>query len=84
MKYEGTPSSAFSHHNLPVAGVGLARIEFIISEYIKVIHIKHCIVLHCIVLYCIALHCMKLEKYYFYIYFKCICNIIVYSTINIL
>lgn len=32
----GNPEEAFSFHNLPVDGVGLAREEFIISSYIKV------------------------------------------------
>src|SRR3989344_4941794 len=32
----GSPDEAFSHHRLPVAGIGLGRIEFIITEHIKI------------------------------------------------
>lgn len=32
----GSPDEAFSHYNLPVKGVGLAREEFIIASHIKI------------------------------------------------
>jgi pyruvate,water dikinase len=32
----GTPEEAFSRHYLPVAGVGLGRLEFIITSHIKI------------------------------------------------
>ena len=32
----GSPDEAFSHYRLPVAGIGLGRIEFIITEHIKI------------------------------------------------
>ncbi len=32
----GSPEEAFSHYNLPVKGVGLAREEFIIASHIKI------------------------------------------------
>ncbi|MEK7622048.1 MAG: phosphoenolpyruvate synthase [Patescibacteria group bacterium] len=32
----GSPDEAFSHYRLPVSGIGLGRIEFIITEHIKI------------------------------------------------
>jgi pyruvate,water dikinase len=32
----GSPEEAFSHHYLPVSGVGLGRLEFIINSYVAV------------------------------------------------
>ena len=32
----GSPDEAFSHYRLPVAGIGLGRIEFIITEHIRI------------------------------------------------
>jgi phosphoenolpyruvate synthase/pyruvate phosphate dikinase len=45
----GNPDLAFGLSFLPADGVGLARMEFIISEYIKVIITIHLAVLCCFV-----------------------------------